>query len=112
MPFALVNASSIFLRFIDHILQGMNNLIVYVNDLIKEHKMPFKLFQRLNQLNIVINQKKLKFGLKRLNFLGHLVTSNKILPLSERVKVVKKYTKPQTCKQCRAYLGFLNYYHH
>ena len=87
-------------RFIDHVLQGMNNVIAYVDDLIifslsfEEHKMHLaQLFQRLSQFNIVINQTKSQFDLKKINFLGHLVTPDGILPLPERVEVVQKYTK-------------------
>ena len=105
-------------RFIDQVLQGMNNVVAYVDDLIiffvsfEEHKMHFaQLFQWLSQFNIVINPTKSQFGLKKLNFLGHLVTPDGILPLPERVEVVQKYIKPQTCEQLRAYLGFINYYH-
>ena len=106
MPFGLVNASSTFQRFIDHVLQGMNNAVAYVDDLIiflssfEGHKMHLaQLFLQLSQFNIVINPTKLQFGLKKLNFLGHLVTPDGILPLPERVEVVQKYRKMQTCKQ-------------
>ena len=85
-------------------LQGMNNVIVYVDDLIifsssfKEHKMHLpQLFQRLSQFNIMMQPTKSQFGLKKLNILGHSVTPDGILPLPERVEVVQKYTKPQTC---------------
>ena len=119
IPFGLVNASSTFQRFIDHVLEDMNNVIAYVDDLIifsssfKEHKTYLaQLFLRLSQFNIaIINPTKLQFGLKNLNFLGHLVTPDGILLLPERVEILQKYTTPHTCKQLRTYFGFINYYH-
>ena len=46
-----------------------------------------------------------------LNFLGHLVTPEGILPLRDKVKAVEDYPRPYNHKQLRAFLGFVNYYH-
>ena len=118
MPFGLINAGATFQRFVDHVLQGMPNVIAYIDDLIvfsaseEEHKRHLEeLFKRLNQFGLVINPTKSEFGLQKLKFLGHLVTPEGILPLSERVKAIQNYSTPKTIKQLRAFLGLINYYH-
>ena len=118
MPFGLRNASATFQRHMDNILQGMINALAYVDDIIvfsangQEHKIHLAdLFQRLSKHGMVINPIKSEFGLKKLKFLGHLVTPEGILPLPDRVEAIQNYPKPTTAKQLRAYLGLLNYYH-
>ena len=118
MPFGLRNASATFQRYMDKVLQGMKNAIAYVDDIIvfssseDQHKRDLnELFQRFHRHKIVINPAKSKFGMCNLNFLGHLVTPEGILPLRDKVKAVEDYPRPYNHKQLRAFLGFINYYH-
>ena len=118
MPFGLRNASATFQRYMDKVLQGMKNVIAYVDDIIvfssseDQHKRDLnELFQRFHRHKIVINPAKSKFGMCNLNFLGHLVTPEGILPLRDKVKAVEDYPRPYNHKQLRAFLGFINYYH-
>ena len=97
----------------DKVLQGMKNAIAYVDDIVfsfseEQHKRDLnKLFQRFHCHKIVINLAKSKFGMCNLNFLGHLVTPEGILPLCDRVKAVEDYPRPYNHKQLRAFLGLL-----
>ena len=117
-PFDLVNGGSTFQRFVDQVLHNMPNVIAYVDDLIifsaseEEHKRHLhEVFQKLGQYDLVINPTKSQMGSNELKFLGHLVTPDGILPLTERVEAAQNYPMPETFKQLRGYLGFINYYH-
>jgi len=118
MPFGLTNASATFQRFIDHVLECMNNAVAYVDDIIvfsnspEEHlKHLDELFARLKKFGIIINSTKSKFGISELQFLGHLVTAEGIKPLPDKVEAIKKYPIPLHIKQLRTYLGMINFYH-
>ena len=112
MPFGLRNASATFQQYMDKVLQDMKNAIAYVDDIIvfsSSEDQHNELFQRFHRHKIVINPAKTKFGMCNLNFLGHLVTPEGILPLRDKVKAVEDYPRPYNHKQLRAFLGFINY---
>ena len=86
MPFGLRNSAATFQRFIDHVLEGMNNVILpNVDDIIVFSKTPEEhtkhlneLFGRLRQFGVIINPTKSQFGISELQFLGHVVTEKRI----------------------------------
>ena len=79
----------------------MKNAIAYVDDIIifsssqdQQKRDLNELFQRFHCHKIVINPAKSNFGMCNLNFLGHLVTLEGILPFRDRVKAVEDYPRP------------------
>ncbi len=50
------------------------------------------------------------FGRKYMSYLGHQVGNGKFAVPLYRVKSMKRYGKPQTKKQLRAFLGSIGYY--
>ena len=50
------------------------------------------------------------FFQKEIKFLGHMVSKNGILPLQDRVAVIRKYTLPDTVKELRRFLGMFGFY--
>jgi hypothetical protein len=50
------------------------------------------------------------FGVSSPTFLGHLVDSNGIRPLSEKVEAICIFPKPTTQWKLREYLGLVNFY--
>ena len=118
MPFGLRNAAATFQRFIDHVLEGMNNAIAYVDDIIVFSKTPEehtkhlnKLFGRRRQFGVIINPTKSQFGISELQFLGHVVTEKGIKPSPSKVEAIQKYPLPKDVKQLQTYLGMVNFYH-
>ena len=57
-----------------------------------------------------INSDKCHFGAQSLQFLGHIITKDRILPDSDKIKAVKEYSIPQNLTQLRAFLGLASYY--
>ena len=77
MPFGLKNASATFQRHMDNILQGMDNALAYVDDIIvfyaieEDHKLHLsEVFRRLNNYGMIINPTKSEFGCQKLKFLA------------------------------------------
>ncbi len=117
MPFGLRNAAQTFKRFMDEVLRGLDFCYVYVDDLLiassssTDHVVHLRqVFDRLSRFGIVINAQKSILGLPTLTFLGHVVDSNGIRPLPDKVQAICNFPKLTTHRQLREYLGLLNFY--
>ena len=88
MPFGVKNAAQTFQRLMDTILQDLDFLFVYLDDILvasknkEEHKRHLlTLFDRLQEHGLVIKLEKCEFGVTQIDFLGHRVDENGIRPL-------------------------------
>ena len=117
MPFGLRNAAQTFQRFIDQVLRVLNFVYAYIDDLLiasvdqEEHLEHLRLVsERLLQHGIVINPSKCQFGVTSLEFLGHYIDSNGILPLKDKTKVIQDFPVPTSIRKLRQFLGLINFY--
>ena len=118
MPFGLTNACSTFSRFISEVTSGIDNIFVFLDDILiatateEEHWETLRvLFSRLREFGLVINVNKCEFGVDRVDFLGHSVSPDGIRPLPAKVEVIANYPRPGNTKQLRSFLGLVCYYH-
>merc|ERR1712051_232485 len=118
MPFGLKNAAQTFQRLMDTVLQDLDFLFVYLDDILvasrtpEEHKHHLQvLFDRLQDHGLVIKPEKCQFGVPEIDFLGHRVDKNGILPLPEKVKAIQTYPKPVDVKGLERFIGMVNFYH-
>ena len=88
MPFCLKNAAQSFQRPMDHILQGVPFIFVYLDDILvastttTDHTNHLReVFQLLSANGLVVNCAKCVFGVSELTYLGHLVNAKGITPL-------------------------------
>ena len=117
MSFGLRNAPSTFQRFINEVLRGLNFVFPYLDDVLiastteEEHEKHLKLvFDRLQKYGLRLNTSKSVFGVKELEFLGFLITSEGSKPLPEKVKAIHNIKLPETVHQLRTFLGMVNFY--
>ena len=82
---------------------GLSFCYAYIDDVLiasatpDEHKKHLHLtFNRLKEYGIIINPTKCVLGPSSLHFLGHLVDSQGIRPLEEKVKVIQDFPQPVT----------------
>ena len=117
-PFGLRNSGQTFQRFIDYVMQGLDFLFVYLDNLVatspdhRTHKKHLKiLFTHLAEYGIIIGPEKCKFGTTELSFLGHHVSTAGISPLASAVDAIVNFVRPEKQRALRRYLGMINYYH-
>ena len=117
MPFGLANAAQAFQRLMDTVCQGLDFTFVYIDDILvaskdtETHKQHLtKLFSRLQEHGLVINVSKCKFGQNSLDFLGHQITSEGIMPLPEKVEAIIRLAQPVTIKGLQEFVGIINFY--
>lgn len=117
MTFGLRNAGQTFQRFIDEVVQGLNFVYAYVDDILvfsrdaQEHTEHLRaLFRRLQQYGVVINPSKCRFGLPEVTFLGYHISAAGTRPPVERITALQNFPLPKTIQGVRRFLGMVNYY--
>ncbi len=115
--FGLCGAGQTFQRFINHVLSGLNFLVVYIDDVLimsknyEEHHAHLKeVFRRLQKFGLIINLEKCVFGAEEVEFCGVLVNKHGVKPLPERVTCIREFKLPQKQKDLRRFLSTVNFY--
>ncbi|CAI7799843.1 unnamed protein product [Closterium sp. NIES-54] len=119
MPFGLCNAPATFQAEMNHILRPLLDecVVVYLDDILiysknmKEHVEHLrKVFEILRKNKFYVKLSKSDFALKKLQFLGHMVSAEGVHVDPRKIEAVKKWKVPENMKELRQFLGFTNYY--
>lgn len=116
LMFGLKCAPEIFQRIVENILSGLKGVFNYLDDLLifgrtpEEHDANLKaVLQRLSDVGFVINPGKCQFRKNEVTFLGHIIGSNSIRPMLDKVRAVKDFRSPQTAEELRSFIGLVSY---
>ncbi|GFV38496.1 retrovirus-related Pol polyprotein from transposon opus [Trichonephila clavipes] len=117
MQCRLCNASAMFQCFIDEVTPGLPGIYAVVDAILiasknsQEHYQYLKnLFSKLDQYGLCINVSKCLFGVSTIDFLCFNLSENGIKPLTDKVKCILNFPKPNTLTQLRRFLGMFNFY--
>ena len=117
MPFGLRNAAQTFQRFMDEVVQGLDFVYVYIDDILIASKNADEhirnldvLFERLHRYGITINTTKSNFIDESVDFLGFRVTADGISPLPSKVEAITEFARPSNVKGLLRFLGMVNFY--
>ena len=119
MPFGLANSPACFMRLMTRVLQGLmwETCLVYLDDIIvfsstfAEHlKRLREVFERVRSANLSIKSRKCNFLCEEIQFLGHIITKDGILPLPSKVEAIKNFPRPTNVKDVQSFLGLVGYY--
>ena len=112
MPFGLRNAAQAFQRLMDATFRNIPFVFTYIDDLLvaseneAEHLEHLRiLFERLEQNWLVVNPAKCQFGFTEIDFLGHHITKQGTIPLSQKVQAVGEFPKPINIRGLQNLLG-------
>ena len=115
--FGLRNSGQTFQRFMVSVLQGLENVFCYIDDILiaskneLEHRQHVEeVLKRLDTNGITINVQKCEFSKTTIDYLGYKVDENGITPLPERTLVISELKQPETVQQLRRFLGMVNFY--
>ncbi len=116
-PMGLLGCPASFQRLMETVVNGLTNVIVYIDDLLihsathQEHITALdEVLQRLVQYNIKINLQKCFFGSKEVSYLGFWLTEQGILPGTDKLKAVKNTPLPSNVHEVRQFLGLCNFF--
>lgn len=119
MPMGLKTSPSSFSRMMTMAMAGLtyekclvylDDLIVLGNSLINHNKNLIDVFERLRKVNLKLNPSKCNFLRKEMLYLGHVVSSEGVLPDPAKIEVIKNYPTPKTVEDVKRFVAFANYY--
>lgn len=119
LPMGLKISPSAFSRVMSVAMSGLtfekcfiylDDLIVFGRNLEMHNKHLIDVFERLRKVNLKLNPSKCQFLKKEILYLGHVISSEGILPDPEKVSVLQNYPIPKNADEVRRFVAFCNYY--
>ena len=110
-------ASAIFQKTMDQILTGLENMSCYIDDILVvfetlgDHwSLLRRVFQRLDQYNVRVNQAKCKFAQSSVQYLGHVLSKAGVSPVEDKVQALRDAPRPTNVAELRSFVGMINFY--
>lgn len=116
LPFGISSAPEIFQRIMTEILDGLDGVICYFDDiLLHTQSMPEhdKLLQvvgeRVKDAGLELNEEKCEYKKEEITFLGHVISREGVKPDPTKIEAIKKLEEPADVGELRRFLGMINY---
>ena len=106
LPFGIVVSQDIFQRKLDDIHKKISNVIGIADDIVvfgsteEEHDQAF------------LNSEKLQFKQRSVNFFGHTLTQDGILPAADKLEALKNISASSNTNELLSLLGLITYLNH
>ena len=117
VPFGLAQAPAYLQKLINDVLKGCNFAMGYLDDIIiysrseKEHLEHLEeIFTRLKAAGLKLKLERCCFFKKHMQYLGHLISANRIQPLPEKLESIAKMPAPRNPKEVKQFLRLVGYY--
>ena len=116
LSYGVSTAPSIFQRTMDQILQGIEGVQCYLDDiLIASKKANYMakirlVLERLQKYGVQLKLTKCSFMMDRVTYLGHEISSNGIQPTQDKIEALQNIRAPTDLHELRVLLGMVNYY--
>lgn len=119
MPMGLKTSPNAFSRLMNIAMSGLTyeKCLIYLDDLIvfgrnleNHNKNLMEVFTRLRKVNLKLNPEKCEFLKKEILYLGHVVSSEGVLPDPEKIIAIKNYPVPKNSDELKRFVAFANYY--
>ena len=119
LPFGLINAPYVFQTLMHKVLRGLlyKYSLVYIDDVLvfsqnlKEHIEHLdEVFKRFRQANLRLHPKKCVFGVRKIKYLGYIMSGQGIEMDQSKVKAMRDFPTPISAKTLRSFLGFCGFY--
>ncbi|CAI7867914.1 unnamed protein product [Closterium sp. NIES-53] len=103
----------------NHILRPLLNecVVVYLDDILiysrdmKQHIEHLRrVFEILRREKFYVKLSKSEFALKKVQFLGHMVSAQGVHVDPKKIEAVRTWKTPENVKELQQFLGFANYY--
>ena len=116
-PFGLKNAVAYCCRLMAKVLNGIENVLVYLDDVLihgrtqAQHDTALQqLLERIETHNLSLNQKKCRFNQSSITFPGYKVENGKVKPDPDRLKPLLNFPVSNSAKVLQSFVGMVTYY--
>ncbi|XP_055543287.1 uncharacterized protein LOC129728846 [Wyeomyia smithii] len=116
LMFGVNCAPEIFQREISRILEGIENKIVYIDDILvfaetleKLHSIVAKVLQILKANNLTLNLDKCEFDKTHITFIGHELDEKGINIEETKIEDIRKFHHPTSISELRSFLGLATF---
>ena len=117
MPFGTKSAGATLMRCMRKLLNGMEHVHNYIDDILvhtstwTEHLQALEnLFERLKQAGLTARPSKCEFGCDSVEFVGHKISTGRVEISDANAKKVLEAERPKTKKQVRAFVALTGFY--
>ena len=117
VPFGLAQAPAYFQLLMNQVLEGLNFMMTYLDDIIifryseEEHLLHLeKVFCQLRKDRLKMKLSKCDFFKSQIHYLGHLISENGISPLLDKLDSIKNMPVLKCVKEIKQFLGLTGYY--
>jgi hypothetical protein len=117
LPFGVASAPAIFQREMDKLLQGHQNALCYLDDLLvtgsstEDHLNNLhRVLATLQEAGIKLHPSKCSFMQPSVEYLGHRIDAEGLHPMQSKVDAIEKAPEPSNVEELRSFLGLLTYY--
>ena len=119
MPFGLCNAPSSFQATMNRLFQPhlRKYIIVFFDDILiysrslDEHLNHLEIaFQVLKSGKFTLKFTKCSFAQKQIDYLGHVMSSDGVQPVPEKIQAIQTWPQPRTTRALRGFLGLVGFY--
>ncbi|XP_059058843.1 uncharacterized protein K02A2.6-like [Achroia grisella] len=117
LMFGVKVAPSLWQKFMDQLLQGLDGVKCFFDDIIIQGTSEDQLLSRLKQVlqklkesNLRVNREKCNFFKRSINYLGHIIDEDGLHKNKDKVKAIMKTERPKNVNELRTFLGMANYY--
>lgn len=116
VPFGISSAPEIFQRTMTQILEGIEGVICYFDDILvhsksmKEHEaLLTRVKKRIAESGLQLNESKCEYKKPEIKFLGHIISQKGVQPDPNKVEAIKNLPEPSDVDELRSYLGMVNF---
>ena len=117
LPFGVASAPSLFRKTMDTILQGLDGVICYLDDILvtsqteAEHLETLKkVLQKFKQHGIRVKKNKCTFMKTSVQYLGHRIDADGLHATEAKLEAIINAPTPRNVPELRSFLELLNYY--
>ncbi|KAL0544726.1 hypothetical protein IC582_019848 [Cucumis melo] len=119
MSFGLMNAPVVFMDLMNIVFKDFLDtfVIVFIDDILvyskteTEHDEHLRMvLETLRASKLYVKFSKCEFWLKRVSFLGHVVSKDGVFVDPAKIEVVTSWLRPSTVSEVRSFLDLIGYY--
>ena len=116
-PFGLAQAPACFQLLMNKVLNGLKFAMTYLDDIIifSENELQHlehleTIFSHLKEAGLKMKRSKCDFFKSKIHYLGHLISTEGISPLPNKMDCIQHMPAPRNAKEIKQFLGLTGYY--